>query len=252
MPDSDLLSIVVISKDDPAGLRRTLDSIALQTFRGFETVVVAKGMSLGIDPAEFALPQLRWHSQESSGISAAFNEGLGFASGLWVNFLNGGDSYRDRHVLDRMRPLLTSTACLVAARAACPSLGIRIPRHRSFAARDVELVAHQATFLRRELFLRHGLYSPKYRVRMDFEWMLRLPADIETEWVDDDIVEFEAGGVSNTSPLQNCLEELHALRAHRRGAACIARLLALYLPLRMARHAWRRLSSGIAGMREHG
>lgn len=251
MPDCVLLSIIVISKDDPEGLRRTLASIAAQTFRTFETIVVAKGQSAEVDPAGFALPGLRWNRQASAGISAAFNEGLACAVGAWVNFLNGGDRYSDGAVLERMQSFLASDASVVSARAGCPAIGIRIPRERSFAARDLELVAHQATFLRRDLFLRHGCYSPAYRIRMDFEWMLRLPSDTPATWVDEDIVEFEAGGVSNTQPVRNCLEELRALHAHRRSRLRIARLLAMYLPLRLSRHAWRKISSAV-GTRDRG
>lgn len=244
MSDLVLLSIVVISKDDPEGLRRTLSSIAGQTFRDHETIVVAKGGSEAVDAPGFGLPRLHWRRQAATGISAAFNEGIGCASGAWVNFLNGGDAYRDASVLDRMRAFLMRGERIVTARAACPAIGIRIPRDRSFSARDLELVAHQATFFRRDLFLQHGLYSAEYRVRMDFEWMLRLPSFTPASWVDEDIVEFEAGGVSNADPLRNCLEEFRALRAHGRSPLRLARLLALYLPMRLSRHTWRKLSGG--------
>ena len=162
--------------------------------------------------------------------------------GRWVNFLNGGDRYAHAGVLALVAPHLGGEALVVTARARDASTGIRIPRDWSFAARDLELVAHQATFFAKSLFERVGDYSIGYRIRMDFEWMLRLPATTPSIWLDEDLVSFEGGGISTTRPLRSCVEELRALSQHRRGAARIVKLVTLYLPWRVLRHAWRRLA----------
>jgi glycosyltransferase involved in cell wall biosynthesis len=242
-----LLTVVVISRDDPDGLRRTLRSIAQQSVPDIEVVVVARGSSMSA--AGEPLPvQSTWIEQQADGISAAFNDGLARARGTWVNFLNGGDRYADSMVLQRMRARLESAGpAIVAARAQDARSGVRIPRDRSFAARNLELVSHQASFFRRELFGRLGPYSPDFRIRMDFEWMLRVPAGTPAAWVDEFIVDFEGGGISSTRPVASCLEEYRALRRHRRGALRIARLLAFYLPLRVGRQVLRRL--GVPGFR---
>jgi hypothetical protein len=188
--------------------------------------------------------------QSSAGISAAFNEGLGRAAGEWINFLNGGDCYADATVLERMRPGLRSAEMIVTARAADRSTGIRIPRDRSFQRRDLELVAHQASFFRKKLFQVHGAYSADYRIRMDFEWMLRIPPQTPVRWLDEVIVDFEGGGISTVRPVSNSLEELKALRQHRRGLGRVASLLAVYLPVRVCRHFARKLGSLASARRD--
>lgn len=238
---SPLVSIIVISKDDPEGLRATLRSIAMQTMRDHEVVVVAKGSSAGVDPGACGLARAIRVAQASAGISVAFNEGLARARGQWVNFLNGGDSYRSADVLARMQPHLADAgAAIVTARAVCEGIGVRIPRDRSFRRHELALISHQASFFRRSLFERLGAYSPDFRIRMDFEWMLRVPPGTPVRWVDEDIVDFEAGGVSNASPVRGSLEELAALRLHRRGPLRIAALLGVVLPVRAVRHVLRR------------
>ncbi len=236
-----LLSIVTISKDDPEGLLRTLRSIEAQCSRDCEVVVVASGTSALLDVADFQLPRLVFLQQPSVGISAAFNEGLRAASGAWINFLNGGDCFTDSSVLARIQPCLAGADAIVTARARIPGTGIRIPRDSVFARRDIELIAHQASFFRRELFERHGRYAPEFRIRMDFEWMLRLPHQTPAVWLDDVIVDFEGGGVSTMRPLANSMEELRALRRHHRGMPRIAALLALYMPVRALRYMLRKL-----------
>lgn len=236
-----LLTIVVISKDDPRGLERTLRSIERQSFRGYEVVVIPKGTSGGFDTSMLDLPRIITVQQTSAGISEAFNEGIRQASGEWINFLNGGDSYADGAVLERMHAGLVPALAVATARAQDRSTGIRIPRDRTFAQRNLELVAHQASFFRRELFERHGLYSSDFRIRMDFEWMLRLPRETAVLWLDDVIVDFEGGGISTARPVGNSLEELRALRRHHRGLLRVAALLGVYLPMRAFRHMLRKL-----------
>jgi glycosyltransferase involved in cell wall biosynthesis len=244
------LSIIVISRDDPVGLERTLRSIERQSFRDYEVVVVAMGTSLSFDAGALRLERLVTCRQATPGISAAFNEGLAQAKGEWINFLNGGDSYAHERVLQQVRPLLAAPQAIVTGRAADRTTGIRIPRDGTFAERDLELVAHQASFFRKELFERHGGYSPDFRIRMDFEWMLRLPRDLPTLWLDEILVDFEGGGISTVRPVRNSLEELRALRRHHRGALRIAALLALYLPMRASRHVLRKL--GLLGVARPG
>jgi glycosyltransferase involved in cell wall biosynthesis len=233
------VTIVVISKDDPDGLARTLRSIERQDLADHEVVLVTKGTSSRIATGGFALPALRHVRQESRGISRAFNEGLACARAPWVNFLNGGDEYAHPHVLRRVAPLLDDGADIVTGRAREVKFGVTIPRSWSWEARDRELISHQASFFRAELFARLGGYSPDFSVRMDLEWMLRTPATTRVRWLDEELVVFEGGGVSTMSPWRSSVEELSALRLHRRSPARIARLVAVQLPFRLARAALR-------------
>jgi glycosyltransferase involved in cell wall biosynthesis len=244
-----LVSIVVISKDDPWGLTATLRSIESQTARDYEVVVICKGGSTAVDVAQFQLARWSMTEQASGGISAAFNEGIGLAKGEWINFLNGGDRYMDGRVLERVGPRLAGDAVsIVTARSMDRQTGIRIPRDRSFGRHDLELVSHQASFFRRNLFDSYGPYAEEFRIRMDFEWMLRVPLNTPMQWIDDVIVDFEGGGISRSRPVSSCLEELKALSKHRPGLFRILLVLGFYLPLRTSRHLWHKLRVGTAGV----
>lgn len=237
-----LLTVIVISKDDPAGLRRSLDSIAEQRFDDLEVVVVATGSSAQVEISAWRTLSLRKLVQGSRGISNAFNEGIAAARGRWLNFLNGGDAYQGGAVLRSIEGTLrNASASLVTGRARDVHTGVMIPRDRSFHGRNVELVSHQATFFRKHLFDQFGGYDPGYGIRMDFEWMLRLPARSPAVWTDEVLVSFEGKGISTTRPWQSCLEERRAIRRHRPGVVRELKLLALYLPFRLLRAQWRSL-----------
>lgn len=237
------LTVIVISKDDLRGLAATLRSIESQTVLPDEVVLVTKGDSDRIRLADFALPATRHEVQQDKGISAAFNLALSMASGEWVNFLNGGDTYSHPDVLAALQPRLVEGLDIVAARARDRLAGNLIPRDLYFQGRRIDQVSHQATLFRRALFERHGGYSVDFKIRMDFEWMLRVADDARVDWIDDVLFEFEGGGASSIDPVRSCREELDALRRHHAPWPRRARLLGLYLPFRVVR-GWARSLRG--------
>ena len=235
------LTVIVISKDDLAGLTSTLRSIEAQHVPPAQIVVVTKGDSDRIRLADFTLPPTRHEVQQDRGISAAFNLALSLASGEWVNFLNGGDAYSNGDVISALQPHLSDDLDVVAGRARDRLAGNLIPRDLYFHSRRIDQVLHQASLFRRALFERHGGYSVDFKIRMDFEWMLRVAEEARVEWIDKVLVDFEGGGASSIDPVRSCREELDALRRHRAPWLRRARLLALYLPFRVARSSFRKL-----------
>lgn len=234
------LVIVVISKDDPAGLRRTVESINTQAYQEFSIVVVTKGSS-----AEGAEDLLVRSSdvhvrQVGRGISDALNVGLAYATAEWVTFLNGGDVYSRPDVLVEAVKRFNGDASLVTGLARDKVTGNVFPRNSMVRAQRADVVAHQATFFRRRLFDVHGLYSSEFAIRMDFEWMLRLPADATVDWTHRCWVEFAGGGVSSMRPIAACGEEWRALRLHGGSWRRLAELLLLYAPYRLLRAMGRR------------
>ncbi len=229
------LTVIVISKDDLSGLTLTLRSIEAQRVPPTEIVVVTKGDSDRIGLADFALSGVRHKVQEDKGISAAFNLALYMASGEWVVFLNGGDTFSNADVLATLQPRLRADLDIVTGRARDRLAGNLFPRDPFFKARRVDQVAHQASVFRRALFERHGGYSPDFKIRMDFEWMLRVDKKVRVEWIDEVLADFEGGGLSSINPVRSCREELEALRRHRAPLLRRARLLGLYLPFRVIR-----------------
>ena len=98
------LSIITVNLNNREGLRKTARSIKEQTFKGFEWIVV-DGAST--DGSKYVLEEyagfISWSVSESDeGIYDAMNKGLAKASGEYVQFLNSGDSYIDRDVLQRV------------------------------------------------------------------------------------------------------------------------------------------------------
>ena len=96
-----ILSVITVTKEDPAGLTRTLKSVVQQDYPKMELVVVDGGESLdGSDEfREFGHWVDKWISEPDHGIFDAMNKGLALATGDWVIFMNSGDVFANGDVL---------------------------------------------------------------------------------------------------------------------------------------------------------
>jgi glycosyltransferase involved in cell wall biosynthesis len=97
------LSIITINYNNASGLRTTLESVASQTNRNFEYIVVDGGSSDGsvdvIKEFEYCIDF--WVSEPDAGIYNAMNKGVRHAHGSYCNFLNSGDALYDKYVVDK-------------------------------------------------------------------------------------------------------------------------------------------------------
>ena len=98
------LSVITINYNDKDGLLRTAKSVVEQTFKDYEWLVIDGGST---DGSQEIMGQFSAHiawgvSEPDGGIYEAMNKGLAKASGDYVQFLNSGDSFIDRDVLERV------------------------------------------------------------------------------------------------------------------------------------------------------
>lgn len=102
-----MLSIVTINYNNAEGLKKTLASVAAQTVKEFEHVVVDGASTDGSadiirEYAESVQYPVRWVSEPDKGIYNAMNKGLRMASGEYVQVLNSGDIYASEYVVTDM------------------------------------------------------------------------------------------------------------------------------------------------------
>ncbi len=172
-----LLSIVTITKDDPAGLARTLASAAAwRKPDEVEHIVIHTGAAPTVPPE----PAVRLLVQQSTGIAAAFNEGLALAKGEWVWFLNGGDAIHEELEPAWLQALLRRTrADLVIG--GIHGDGDGQPRELPALREQWPLLdswpPHPATLVRRRVLTAAGGFTGEFKVCMDFDLWQRLLGD---------------------------------------------------------------------------
>src|SRR5690554_2808646 len=101
VPSPIKLSVITVNLNNAAGLSKTLESVASQTFTNYEHIIIDGGSTDGsVDiikdyERKFngAPGHLYWVSEPDKGIYNAMNKGIKVASGEYCNFLNSGDYY---------------------------------------------------------------------------------------------------------------------------------------------------------------
>jgi len=201
-----LLSAIVRTYDRPKLLARALDSIAAQTYRDVEAVVVNDA---GPDVAELLSRYdgkltIRYvHRPRNGGLVAAVNDGVRAATGTYVGYLDDDDLWYPDHAA-RLIDALERTGAAVSygncvAEYADVAGDALIPREYAiFTDRDFEKDAYLYDNLatvhsyvhRRDLFDRFGLFDEAMGAADDWEMWLRMTREIDFVHVDRVTVEY--------------------------------------------------------------
>ena len=242
------LSIITINYNNAEGLCKTLASVATQTFRDFEHIIVDGGSTdSSVDiireyadneairregykvirkedssTDNLASSPIIWISEKDKGVYDAQNKGIRLAQGEYCYFLNAGDTFSADDVLERMfspNSLIASSPnrlpdILYGNEIIVDGNGQRIGIARgvenpSFVDLYNSCMKHQASFIRRSLFDKYGMYDADMRICSDFDWFFRVIAfhdDVTLQYKDIDIAYFENTGLSYHSP-ELCAKE---------------------------------------------
>ena len=139
-------------------------------------------------------------SEPDLGIYDAMNRAVARARGSWLYFLNAGDTFADDHVLDDILSVIRAQANADVVFGDVVYFGDNGQRHRRFhwlTRRKLLFgdLCHQATFVRRSLFDRHGVFDTSLRWNADFDWLLRVfRAGAGLRYVHRDIARFHDAG----------------------------------------------------------
>lgn len=195
------ISVITVTLNHLAGLEATWRSVAAQTYRDFEWVVIDGGSTDGTTgfleahAGEIAY----WVSEPDGGIYQAMNKGVAQARGEYCIFMNAGDVFYDERVLEDMAPYLDGQMPMVFGETVYPDGWI----HRAIPGVRPEYFwgssfPHQAAFMHRDLFERYGKYREEYRYASDMFYFYELifRHKVEFRAVERQVCRFEGGGVS--------------------------------------------------------
>lgn len=176
------VSIVTVSLNAAATIARTIESVQRQSFPSIEQVFVDGGSTDGTLEIiqRLARPQDYWISEKDAGISDAFNKGVALARGGYVQILNA-DDWLSPGQIEHACQALDATAAdfvfgdLVFYEQGRPSFTTRgDPDYARSIHRRMPSIGHPTVLASRDCFARIGLFDPRYRNAMDYDWILRL------------------------------------------------------------------------------
>ena len=198
-------TIITINFNNSAELRQTIESVVGQTLKDIEYIVIDGGSTDGSVEVikDYADHIDYWISEPDNGVYNAMNKGLAKAHGEYVNFMNSGDTFFSPSVLEEVDRQIGDADILfgnVCNRATGVRYGgIKAGSEVTFLTLKKEILCHQATFYRRDIFNRHP-YDESLRLIAD--WKVNVQAIVfdncKVKVVDTMIARYDLTGISST------------------------------------------------------
>lgn len=205
------LSIITINRNNAEGLRRTLNSVAAQTNKEFEHIIVDGASTDGsveeikeyVNHVSCMIYDVLWASEPDTGIYNAMNKGVRKAKGEYVLMLNSGDYLVDEHVVELILPDLDGTD--IVQGNIIENKDGTLYRNRGYGKSEIDMndvmhghFLHQAAFCRRDLFERYGYFDESYRLAGDTKFFMDCLGvhDASFRYVDINIANYDLTGIS--------------------------------------------------------
>jgi glycosyltransferase involved in cell wall biosynthesis len=172
------ISIITINLNNAVGLKKTILSVLCQTFRDFEFIIVDGGSTDGsyeiISQHDTSLSS--WVSEPDNGIYNAMNKGIALAKADYMLFLNSGDSLVNEGVLTEVASRL-GVADIVYGNLRIGHKGAYhdhvYPNRLTFSYFLGYSIGHPATFIKRALFEKVGMYDESMLICADWAFFIR-------------------------------------------------------------------------------
>jgi glycosyltransferase involved in cell wall biosynthesis/peptidoglycan/xylan/chitin deacetylase (PgdA/CDA1 family) len=229
-----MLSIITINRNNAEGLRKTIESVFQQTFSDFEYIIVdgaSTDSSIEIIQKfnDSTIERYSWISESDSGVYEAMNKGIRMATGNYLLFLNSGDFLVNKDVLTevfsahRFADFILG-GCNISENGTVIHVTIP-PKKITFGHLYKAGLAHQATFIKKEMFEKHGFYREDFRYNSDVEFWYRtiILHCCSTETINTIISDYNTDGISSKESGSSAyLREMEEIYSHP--------LLQLFIP----------------------
>ena len=196
------LSIITINYNNCEGLKKTIESVVAQTFSDYEWIVIDGGSNDGSrELIELHAERIAyWVSEPDKGIYNAINKGIAQAHGEYIQILNSGDRLFEPVTLEKVfAHELVGDINFGDAMLLYPN-GSRIdkkyPDTVSLNYFKHDVINHQATFFRREVFNGHP-YNENYLIASDWAYCFEAVCrGLRFAHIPQTIVYYDNGGIS--------------------------------------------------------
>lgn len=212
------LSIITINRNNAEGLRRTLESVAVQTYRDIEHIIIdgaSTDESVAVIKEYASFPVTHhpspityiWTSEPDKGIYNAINKGIQKATGDYIQILNSGDVLAAADVTERMMACAKESPAILYGNMIKKDFAtgnvIAKSGEEAFSLLTfyIGTLNHDCCYIRRDLFARYGLYDESLRIVSDWKWFLQVIGlgTVKPVHVDIDVTIFDISGISETN-----------------------------------------------------
>lgn len=237
------VSIITITYNDSAALRKTVNHIKEQDYPNIEYIIVDGGSTDDtlevIKEAEMIFgKRLRWISEKDKGIYDAINKGLKMATGDYIGLCY--DEFTGNNVISKMVAVMEKEGTDGVHGDLNYMDGEKIVRKWRNGQGNIRtgwMPGHPTLYLKKEVYDKYGFYKTDYRISADYEYMIRILKDgeVKLSYIPEVLIHMAHGGTSTNSLgayLEGMKEGHRALRENGVKFAFVTDLLRILRVLR--------------------
>lgn len=207
-----ILSIITINLNNCAGLKATMQSVASQSSKDFEYIVIDGASTDGsleiiYEFSDVFGERLRYISEPDSGIYNAINKGIKLASGEYIQVLNSGDVLNEPSTIAEMLNAIQEAGCppIIYGNMIKVFPNGKEILDKSFEGRAITLfdmfsgtLNHDSALVDRSLFEKYGYYDEGLKICSDWEWFLKaiVFGNERPVYYDCNVTRFDMSGIS--------------------------------------------------------
>lgn len=173
-----LISVITVVFNDVNSIESTILSIINQSlFDNTELIIIDGGSTDGTVEIikKYDKYISKWVSQKDNGVYHAMNKGIEMASGIWVNFMNSGDSFHNNYVLEKIGDCDLLKYDILYGSTNCFKRDLNyfsIP----LALKEINnkmVFCHQSSFVKRDVLNKYK-FDLNYKIASDYNLFYKL------------------------------------------------------------------------------
>lgn len=206
------VSVITVCRNSAPTIGECISSVSNQTYSCIEHIVIDGQSTDGTldvlfkNRSKFSC----FVSEGDQGIYDALNKGISLAEGEIIGILNADDQFSHPEVLHLVVDffLKNPSAEIVSGNTLFFNPGKNGVPVREYVSKNFKpfmlrfgfMPAHTATFVKRSLYDRVGLYDPKFKSAGDFDFFLRVVVKyaVPLYYIDSTLVHMLTGGASTS------------------------------------------------------
>ena len=233
MTNNPKISIITVVYNAVEVLEETIISVISQNYSNIEYIIIDGGSHDGTLQIiqKYKSQITHWITEPDKGIYDAMNKGINLATGIYINFMNAGDTFASIQVLKQLiQQLSVNTDILYGGiETILPNFKKIKPIAEADTLWKGMTICHQAVFSRLELHKKHVFNFEKYPLVADYDFLYaQYFQDKKFQKINMIVVIFDGMGVSGHAGVRLQKAFLKVLKSYHQTLSIKIRLYHAY------------------------